>query len=185
MKTALKLVAISAAAALLGGCVIQTLSPLFAEKDLARYSDILGTWTQDDNVGVWTFSTDGNRYKLVQRDEKKRVATFHASVGKLGSDVFMDCTLDDLEDRLNDVAALHLIPAHTFCKLVKRDTNLVLVAMDVDWLSGKLKDNPKLIPHVMQQDRPVLTASTAELQQFVQKFAGDTNAFKNEIVLKR
>ena len=84
---------------------------------------------------------------------------------------------------LNGLAQAHLIGAHVFLKVVKTNDALLLLAMDYEWREKLLQENPKAIPHVMQDKRPVLTATTEELQKFVVKYASDEKVFKNEIKL--
>jgi hypothetical protein len=176
-------------ALLFAGCVVQSIQPLFAEKDFISQSAIVGTWKQQEGnkeIGVWTFTEDGRRYKLAHRDEKGHKATFNVAAGKIGSDVFLDFMLADIEpNELNDFATVSLVAAHTFAKLVKTNDTLILAAMDYEWLEKHLQENPKAIAHVFQDKHPVLTASPEELQKFVAKWAGDAKVFKNEIKLDR
>ncbi len=173
---------------LFGGCVVQSIQPFLAEKDYISVPFILGTWEQRDGekqVGVWTFTADGRRYKLAHADENGHKATFDVSAGKIGTNVFLDFVLNDVEppDSLNHFAAVSLIPAHTFARLTKTNDALVLVAMDYEWLEKHLKENPKAIAHVFQDKRPILMASTEDLQKFVGKYANDEMVFKNQIAL--
>jgi hypothetical protein len=189
MKTKLALVSVAACIALLAGCVVPSLNPLFTEKDLVAYSDLLGAWSQDGKgEDSWTFEKDGKAYKMTHVDEKKRKATFTVSVGKIGTNIFIDSFIadDKLDEHVNDFTVVHLTPVHLFMKVTKQGDALQLVPLDLEWTSKVLKENPKLLPHVMREhDNPVLTASTEELQKFVAKYAADTNAFKNSIVLER
>jgi hypothetical protein len=171
---------------LLAGCIVQTIQPLFADKDLISYPALAGTWEQkDDGRQVWVFSADGRHYQLTQTDEKGHKGKFEVLVGKIGTNVFLDFTLRALEpeNSINDLAAFSLIPAHTFARLVKTNDALLLVGMDYEWLGKYLTENPKAVPHMFQEKRPILTASTEELQKFVAKHAEDKEVFKNEILL--
>jgi hypothetical protein len=177
-------------AMLLGGCVVQSIQPLFSEKECVSVPDLTGAWAQKDEgkqVGEWVFSTNEQRYRLAHTDEKGRKATFDVIAGKIGTNTFLDFTLNEIEphDSLNDFAAVSLIGAHVFAKVSKHDGNLILAGMNYDWLETHLKENPKAVTHILQEKRPILTASTDELQKFVAKHASDAAAFKNEIVLNR
>lgn len=187
MKTKL-LFGLGLLAVLFGGCMVQSIQPLFSEKDYIEYPALVGTWKQQDQdkeIGVWTFSKEGEHYKLLHTDEKGRRASFNAVTGKIGTNVFLDFVLADIEphDSLNDLAQVGLIAAHGFLKLVKTNAALLLVAMDYEWLEKHLKANPKAIAHVVQDKRFILTASTEELKRFVAKYANDDKVFKNEIKL--
>ncbi len=173
---------------LLAGCVVQTIQPLFAEKDLISFPALVGTWEQKDDgkqVGLWVFAADGQHYRLTHTDEKGHIAKFEVTAGKIGTNVLLDFTLRSLEpeNSINDLAAFSLIPAHTFAKLVKTDDALAIVGMDYDWLRKHLTENPKAVTHTFQEKRPILTASTEELQKFVGRHADDKEVFTNEIRL--
>jgi hypothetical protein len=181
-------VGLGLASLLLAGCVVQSIHPLFAEKDIIPFPGLVGTWEQKDDgkqVGLWMFSADGQRYQLTHTDEKGHKAKFDVIAGKIGTNVLLDFTIKSLEPEgsLNDLAAVSLIPAHTFAKVVKKDDALLLVAMDYEWLEKHLTENPKSVTHMFQDKRPILTASTEELQKFVAKYASDEMIFKNEVRL--
>jgi len=178
-----------AAAILLGGCVVQSIHPLFTEKEYIPYPALVGTWAQHDDKGgeveSWKFEADGKQYKLTQLDEKGNMATFHVAAGQLGTNVFLDFSLDNPSPRheLNGYAQAELVPVQVFVKVTKVGGNLVFTAMDVEWLAKHLEQNPKAIAHVIRDKAPMLTASTEELQKFVAKHANDNQAFKNEVKL--
>ena len=189
MKTNLKCLGVALAALLLGGCLVQSIQPLFTEKDYISAPHLVGAWTQQDekgNVqGTWLFEAKGPAYKLTHTDEKGRTALFQVAAGKIGTNVFLDLSLNDPspDNQLNDLAAVHLIPAHVFVKLAGTKDNLVLVMMDLDWLAKYLEQNPQAVAHVFSEKVPILTATTAELKQFIARHADDEKVFKNEIKL--
>ena len=176
------------AAIFFAGCVVQSIHPLFAEKELISFPALVGTWAQQDGdkeVGLWVFAAQDQRYELTHTDEKGRKALFTVGVGKLGTNVFLDGFPANLlpGSELNDLAQVHLIGAHTFFKLVKTNDALFLLAMDYEWLEKLLQENPRTMAHVVQDKHPILTASTEELRKFVAKYASDEKVFKNEIKL--
>ena len=192
MKTKLRFLTVAFATVLLDGCVVQTLNPLFAEKDYASYPGLVGTWIQkedDKEQGVWVFEQDGNQYKLTHTDEKGSKATFKVAAGRIGTNVFLNSMIEDPTPgvKMNDFAAVHLVPTYTFIKLRKTDAGLTLVAMNLEWLSKLLAENPRAIAHTVRRvgddKMPLITASTEELQKFVAKYAEDEKAFGNEIKL--
>jgi hypothetical protein len=181
-------------AAIFSGCVLQSIHPLFEEKDYIRYPALAGTWTQKDGdkeLGLWVFEPADKRFKLTQTDEKGRKAVFVVAAGKIGTNTFLDF-FPDLDEgdqlpghHLNDFIAAEMIPAHVFVKLVKTNEALTLIAVDMEWLAKNLEQNPKSIAHIVQDKRPIFTASTDELQKWVAKYADDEKVFKNDIQLIR
>jgi hypothetical protein len=187
MKSKIYLTLLAACAALVAGCLVPSFHPLFEEKDLVAYSDIVGTWSQDGkDDNLWKFERDGKEYKLTHTDDKKQTATFEVLVGKIGTNLFLDVFPEDsdLDDHVNDLQIAQLVPSHTFLKLSKDGANLQLIAMDFEWLMKALEENPRLVSHVRRKDHAMLTAPTAELQKFVTAHAGNTNVFKNVITLQ-
>lgn len=173
---------------LIGGCVVPSLHPLFAERDYLYAPDVVGTWVPKDETDkeVWNFAEDGRQYLLTHTDDKGRKATFHVAAGSIGTNVFLDFSpLDSLPgSELNGLMQAHLIPVHLFAKLVKTNDDLTLVALDVEWLNNHLKTNSAALAHARQaDDAPLITASTADLKKFVARHAHDEKAFKNAIIL--
>lgn len=189
MNMKLKFLGVALVALLLGGCLVQSIHPLFTEKDFIPAPRLVGAWTQQDEDGKvqggWEFETKGPTYKLTHTDDKGRTATFQVAAGQIGTNVFLDFFPDDPSpaNQLNDLAAVHLIPAHIFVKLVETRDHLMLVGMDLDWLTKYLGQNPQAVAHVFSDKVPILTASTAELKKFIARHAHDEKAFHNEIKL--
>ena len=187
MKTKL-FVGLGLIAMLVGGCVVPSLQPLFAERDYIYAPELVGIWIPKDESDkeVWVFAEDGRQYLLTHTDDKGHQATFHIAAGSIGTNVFLDFSPLDPRpgQELNSLLQAHLLPVHLFAKLVKTNDDLTLVAMNVEWLNDQLKANPKEIAHAHRtSDAPLLTGSTEEVKKFVTRHASDTNAFKNSIVL--
>ena len=190
MKTKLfaALALLALLALLVGGCVVPSLQPLFAERDYLYAPELVGTWVSKDDPEkeVWVFAEDGRHYRLTHTDRKGHRATFHVAAGSLGTNTFLDFSPLDLMpgQELNNLMGSFILPVHLFAKLVKTNDDLTLVALDAEWLNERLKANPKEIAHVLQgNDVPLLTGSTEEVKKFVTRHASDTNAFKSAIIL--
>ena len=183
------LVGLVMAAAMLSGCVVQCIQPLFAEREYVTYPGLAGTWVQKEDdgkeIGVWTFEENERQYKLAHTDEKGRKAVFNVAAGKIGTNTFFDLSLQDPlpGGQLNDLAGVGLIAAHAFVKVVKTNDALLLFAMNYEWLEKHLAENPKAIAHIVQDKRFILSGLTAELQGFVARHAHDDKAFGNVIKL--
>ena len=189
-------------AALLGGCIpIASLHPLFTEEDVIFQEKLLGTWTDDPNSPetTWEFKrldepekASENTYKLIFSDEEGNKGSFIAHLAKLENKLFLDLYPSELPWEPKDpnkvewvYNTLFLIPAHTFIKIDSIEPQLKMRLTVEDKMEELLKENPKAVQHASLQDRLVLTASTKELQAFVLKYADDSRAFPNEIVLGR
>lgn len=189
MKTK-RFIALASLAVLLAGCVIQSIQPLFREKDFIPYPELVGTWTHREGereYGRWTFTDATNHYRFEHVDDEGRKGKFIVIPGKLGTNVFLEFTLADTttDESLNEYMAMHIIPAHVFAKVVRTNGDLRLTVMDYEWLDKHLQANPKALANLVQHNRRVLTATTEELQKFVMKFADDGRVFTNSITLVR
>jgi hypothetical protein len=189
-------------AALLGGCIpIASLHPLFTQQDVIFEEKLLGTWVDDPNSPetTWEFKrldeperTGEHAYKLIFSDEEGRKGSFVAHLVKLQNTLFLDLYPSELPWEPKDpnkvewvYNTLFLIPAHTFIKIDSIGPQLGMRLTVEDKMEELLKEDPNAVRHASTEDRLVLTASTKELQAFVLKYADDSRAFPNEMVLSR
>ena len=185
-------------AGLLGGCVpVMSLNPLYTKDNVVYDDKLLGTWVDDPNGPEMTWHFESvdkpkNAYKLVFTSEDGLKGSFVAHLVKLRDDLFLDIFPDkapwDLEDPNESdwpYNALLLIPAHTFVKIDSVGPRLKMRLMLETELKKMLEEDPDIIAHVTVEDRPVLTASTKELQAFVLKYADSDKLFSGEISLER
>jgi hypothetical protein len=189
-------------AGILGGCIpVMSLHPLYTEKDLAYDEKLLGTWVDDSDETTWQF-IDANKpekaYNLIFTDEKGQKGSFIAHLVKLDSKLFLDVypseppwgKKGENEDDPNKVKwpynALFCIPAHTFIKIDSIDPNLTIRLTDDGEMNKLFEQDPNAVEHTLIEDKkPVLTASTEKLQAFVLKYADDSRVFTKEDVLTR
>ena len=174
-------------AALLTGCVPQTLFPLYSDETLTFEPLLLGAWGEDDEDERWTFSGHNPHfYRLVHRDEDGRESAFEARLVELGGQLFLDLFPEDPEEEWNDLFSLHILPVHTFMHVVVTEDELQLTFMDLDWLKDYLEENPTALGHKMLDDDQVLViAPTEELQAFVVEHLNTKGAFDDPGILKR
>ncbi len=185
-------------AALVGGCVpILSLHSLYTEEDIVFEEKLLGTWLEDPNKpeSTWKFKRieePNNAYNLVLSDEEGKKGSFVAHLVKLEESLFLDvfpdefpCDTDDPNktDWLYNV--FFLVPAHTFLKIEQIEPILKMRTMEPDNVEEMLENDPNLIKHEIVQDRPVLTASTKELQKFFKAHANDEGLFGEPSKMKR
>ncbi len=179
-------------AGILGGCVpVLSLHPLFNEKDVVFDEKLLGTWV-DPNT-TWEFSRIAepkNAYKLIFSDKEGKKGLFVAHLVKLKDKLFLDaCPAPWEQQDPNKIEwaynTLFLIPAHTFIKINSIEPQLKMLRTDDEQMREFLKADPNAVKHTVLEDKPVLTASTNELQAFVLKYAYDSRVFAETIVLGR
>lgn len=182
-------------AGILGGCIpVMSLNPLFTEKDIAYDEKLLGTWV-DANDSSWQFSNADKpekAYKLIFTDKEGQKGSFVAHMVKLENKLFLDVYPDETpwnEEGPNKTDWLYntlfLIPAHTFIRINSIEPQLKISLTDDEKMRDFLKANPNAVEHAVVEDKPVLTAATKELQEFVLKYTDDSRVFTEEGVLTR
>ncbi len=198
-------------AILLGGCVpVLSLQPLFTKDTLVFEEQLLGTWLENpsDTRSAWVFTRlDSNGadtlpralsdsadkvYHLSLTDPEGRKGSFFVCLVRLGTNLFMDVFPDVLPSGLDDPEkaelfynAFFLVRAHMFAKVNLSGNRMSIWLTDDDKMKELLEGRPSPIAFESVEDRPVLTASTKDLQAFVSKYANDDRVFANEIILER
>lgn len=180
------------------GCVVYSFYPLYTEKDLFANDLLTGKWMDKDST-IWSFEhtktgskenmkTDSTSYVLIVNDKDNRESKFSVHIIKLGGHYFLDFYLEDFYDNQNlDLASFHIVPVHTFAKVVISKNQLQINWFDQNWLEKLIKENKIRIRHEYNGDYILLTASPKDLQKFVTKYVDSEEAFKDgiEAVLNR
>lgn len=183
-------------AGILGGCVpVMSLHPLYTEKDVVFEEKLLGTWVQDNNETTWQFTCPNEpekTYEIVFSDKEGKKGLFSAHLIRLKDKLFLDLYPGEPpwdETDPNKIKwpynTLFLLPAHTFVKVNSIEPALKLQITDDGRMKKLFEEDPGAVEHTSIEDKPVLTASTGELQAFVLKYADDGRLFTEEAVLVR
>ena len=201
MKTR-NLLVIAIITLLLSGCVVYSFYPLYTETDLFENDLLLGEWFEAENPDIvlnrdndiWKFNhpfvgdkedgiRDKKRYVLTltsNEDGVVKESKFEVHVIKLADEYFLDFYTEDYGDEDNiTLADLHLVPVHTFAKLIVSEDKLEIRWFDPDWLEDLIKENKIRIHHEDNGDYILLTAKPKELQKFVSKYVDSEDAFED------
>jgi hypothetical protein len=196
---------------LLGGCVpILSLQPLFTKESLTFDEKLLGTWVEDVNKpeAAWgftrlsdseaeglppSFRSEVNRfYHLSLSDNEGRKGSLVACLVKLQDRLFLDAFPDKFPSGERDPDKMKLafnayffLPAHMFARVDALGDQLKLRLTNDDEFEKLVEAEPGVVQFTTVEDRPLLTASTQELQAFVLKHAADDRLFPGEITLTR
>lgn len=196
---------------LLAGCVpVVSLHPLFTKENIVFDEKLVGTWVKDinDPEVTWEFSRLDESaavgllepwkdqitkfYRLNITDKENHKGSFAACLVKLGDRLFLDVFADRFPEGGQDAEkmpfaynAFFFVPAHTFMRVDSLGEQLAIRVTDDDRFNEMIQAEPALVKHEMMDDRPILTASTKELQEFMAKFAGDERLFPNDLILSR
>lgn len=163
-------------AVLLGGCV-PSLHKLYTEDVVVFEEKLLGMWANDEEK--WQFEREESEtvYAVTIIDKEKRVGEFVGYLVKLDEMLFLDLYPEDLPEEMNDYYEIHLLGVHTFMKVEKIESKLVMRMMNPDTIKKMLEKKPELIKHEMIDDRVVLTAGPRELQKLLKEHANDEDFF--------
>jgi hypothetical protein len=198
-------------AILLGGCVpVISLHPLYTQDTLVFDEHLLGTWLENpsDTNSAWRFTrlaqagadtlpdalkNDAEKvYHLSLTDPEGRQGSFFACLVKLDNRLFLDVFPDVLPSGDDDPEqtelfynAFFFVRAHTFLKVNLSGNRLSLWVTNDEKMSALLEARPSPLAFESVDDRPVLTASTQDLQQFFARYANDDRVFADEIILER
>ncbi len=196
-------------AAILGGCVpVMSLHPLFTEEALVFEEKLLGTWVDDPNSPktIWEFKrvTDSSEkdfelppeirekaYKLIYSDDEGKKGSFFAGLAVCFDRLFLNvcpsqfpCAQPDPNEDWTYNKLLFIL-GHTFIIIDSIEPRLKMRWVTDDAMKKLLKEDPNAVKHEIVEGKPVLTASTKELQVFVLKYADDSRVFAAEVVLSR
>lgn len=179
---------------LLNSCV-SSLHPLYTEDTLAFRPEMLGSWLEKDGEGEWQFdkASQGDHLGYVLTYTEKALnskkinrSRYSVYLVKLGNYYFLDLErlLSD-EEKDNYMGSISpVITTHKFIKIAVAKDKLTLHPFDDDWLRKLFEQQKIRIKHEkLADDSILLTAPTADLQKFVQKYANEEKAFLEELVL--
>ena len=170
--------------------MVYSFYPLYTDKDLFPNEILTGKWI-DDEGAQWNFehaylgkkvpeNIDSTSYVLEIIDKDSLKSEFSVHIIKLGGHYFLDFYLEDfLDSQELNLADFHIIPVHTFAKLIVLENQLQINWFDQNWLEDLIKENKIRIHHEKNDDFILLTAKPGELQKFVTKYVNSEDAFKD------
>jgi len=169
---------------LTSGC-IYSLNPLYTAKDVVFNPALIGEWVEkEDAEGTLKFEKqeqDGYLVSVVYEGEQKLLI---AHLVQVGDSLFLDF-FPRVEETEKDFFFARMIPVHGFVKFEIRDDSIVLTVFDYDWLE-EMKKNNKIDLPFWEEDGAVITASTAEIRNFIiNKVLKDNKAFGRPMEYQR
>ncbi len=178
MKSKLKIIAFYLLAGILGGCVVQSVHPLFTENELIFDANLVGIWSPTDSNEAWQFTRntakDSKEYQLVYTDSDGKKGTFLAGLGTVGQDRYLNIYPEEPNLPQNGgFYKNHLLAMNSFIKIKLSVPTLTGQTMDYENVKKLLEKKPKLLKHEIRGDELILTASTKELQKFMLKYGAD------------
>ena len=196
MKTKL-IILIALIAITTSSCLVKSLHPFYTEKDVIYKPELLGNWQGKDSstweisqhkgfAGIFKPEQNGNAYDIKFTD-KNGTSKFLAHLFTVNNQLYLDFYLPDMQGQ--DLAVMHMIPAHTLARVELANKQITINWYNEEWLIKLFNENRiriahERIPYDLDEKNPdnfqvILTAPTAELQKFIDKYGNDPAAFKD------
>ncbi len=194
MKTAL----LAVCAAILAGCSVPSLNPLYSKDVIADDPGLEGSWASEKGeVFAKVARTGPGEYTVAaalmgdNADERPRPEVLTARLVKLGETTFIDLVLH--EEQRSDLTRDHnFLAVRTYQILkIKRDGDTLTVwGPEYDRYKSLLTSGESKLDHLRLSDHDggpelVITAPTPDLQAFFKAHADDQALFNDSAVFKR
>jgi hypothetical protein len=159
------------------GCYVQSIQPLYTDTTITFDADLVGTWVaQEDEEYVFTVSDTTRGMYTLLCDQGDATARFEAVRVELGGTAFLDI-YPEAPQTANTFYIDHLMRVHNLLRVEMDADTLWVSDFDAEWLQTAVNKKQVRLSHVPLDGAILLTASTAELQAFVQKYAKSREAF--------
>ena len=173
---------------ILTGCVLTSVHPFYASKDVVFEPSLLGQWTNTQQANErWTFEKEGQNSYLLTYVSGTDVSIVQAHLFKLDGQMFMDIAGQELEWKVQPPPT----PSHLLLRVTQLSPTVSMIPLNHDWLKALLEKDPGALHHELikgpkaDDARVVLTGETTELQVFLTKHLKNEEAWKDVFELKR
>jgi hypothetical protein len=130
-------------------------------------------------------------YEELDSPEKKPVL-FLGTVGEIDDAYYLNLIIFELDPGFSsDPYLTHKFNVNTFSRVTLEDNELIIEHLESEWISEQIMNNRVRIKHEIvysefDDSREILvTASTDELQEFIQKYGNETEAYQEALTLKK
>ncbi|MEN8725301.1 MAG: hypothetical protein ABF322_01265 [Lentimonas sp.] len=178
-------------AAMLSGCLMVSLHPFYSKGDIIEDSQLVGIWQEDGKDIIWLFQQDEDKktYAITITEGDGLTGLFIGTPFKINNELFVDIypgTQNDDALKMTDAYKLHRIPAHSLIHVKKSNRSSILRVPSFPWFTEHLESHPKALKHEIIDDNfPVLTATTKELQAFWFKHLETEDAYIETKLVKQ
>jgi hypothetical protein len=173
------------------GCVVPSLNTIYTPDKAVFEPALIGHWAEADSDVKYEFvQGEGESYGLITTNAEGKEGHFICNLVKLGENTFLDMYPGELDKVYEAYAPWDFVPTHTFYLVKLQNSELVVSTLNPDWLMQLHGAQPEAIKVAEWQfeqgdTMPLLTASTAELQDFIAKNAATPDAFYGEMHLAK
>lgn len=188
------LIVAALAAAIVGGCSVPSLHPIYTSDKLADDEGLAGTWLSDEGETVLRVSRSARGVFAVtvaglndDPQEQERPMTLTAHLVDLGGARWADLTPDESSrERLGKEHGTFAMPTHQFMRIARDGDRLTAWMFDYDKFHDALKVGTVNLAYISgEDDITVITATTAELQAFLTARAENHDLENDPVVFVR
>jgi len=180
---------------------LNTLHPIFTEKDLAYDPKLIGTWNTEKQgtkgrVIISNLATEnsvelpGNistikqkGYLITYQDEQGDTKQNIAFLARIGKHLYFDYyPADKKEDRrLDEFFGIHFVRMHSSYRVeILKDGSFELSQLDGSYVKSLIDQKKIAISYETDaEDDITITASTKELQQYLLKYGDESSAYES------
>ncbi len=192
------------------GCFLQSVHPLVKPENSQFVEGVIGTWEDEDQR--WIFARPENvpetlnqiegfedineeiddeekvemefGYLVVHEDKgDNTISVFIGHFTELNEQLYFD--LFPLDTWANGLLENHYFPVHTFSKIELQNGEMNISLFKSSWIREQIEDNRVRIKHEKTEEGVLITASTNELQRFVERYGETDEAFEDPISLQK
>lgn len=197
MKKYINIVAVSLAVFLFSSCGLLTLHPIFTVNDLRFDTRLVGKWkaskdgtiiqyTRADKDDLAELSDDIKKhadqvYMLTMQKDGETETKYYAFLVKLGPNYYFDYYPVDVDrtGRIDDFFKAHYTRLHAISRVnIVSNTSIKISEFDDSYMN-KLID-AKNIRIKREKEGKLITASTAELKQYILKYGDVAEAYGDQ-----
>ncbi len=195
---------------LLSSCVVKSLNPFYTKETISFDKKFIGEW-KDSKKGTWKVVSFKNEMtkesplKKIKKDELKiydeyknsyyvqriyndKEVSFIATPFKINNQTFLDFFPLEYQGDVDNLLESHSIYTHSLVKYdIQKNGNIEVKWLDEDKVEELFKQKKIKIKHQtigMLNDKYLLTASSKELQKFLEKYMASNDAEKWETSTK-
>jgi hypothetical protein len=187
------LLAVLALTAFLEGCATYSLHPFYKADENTLEPSLVGTWTVDKTKITIEAKKEGT-YEAEGSDMDSHTDfRYKVRLIRVGSNLFADSILE--EESINGKnfdLPYGVAPLHFLYKVSLNGDTLRLSLLSHEWLAKQFEAKKISIAHEYMDDNAdprdssiLLTASSADLQKFIQQIADTPDAFEDPDIMHR
>ncbi len=180
----------------LSSCTVFSVHPLYDDASLTTDDNLVGQWLDVSDSETYvkiepikTYYINNkpiNNYYTLTRADKGDTIWYDAHYLRLNNNYYLDLYPTKgggIEP--DDMMIRNYFPVHTFLKLELLKDKVNVLTFDENKLLSLFKQNRIRLQHEMVDDYVLITASTRDLQKFIEKYSTNKEVFSQPDVFIR